>query len=100
MSNFEDKNVGEVFNCSEFHSDKNFYLFNWYFSAQKLSLCYIDLTSFSITNHKVLSINLNFCTKFNFTLKKLVKSLHDKKIEKDALLIKRWGMKFTELSKH
>ena len=88
MSNFVDKNVGEVFNCSEFHSDKNFYLSNWYFSAQKLSSSYIDLTSFSITIHKVLSINSNFCTKFNSTLKKLVKSLQDKKIGKDALLIK------------
>ena len=51
-------------------------------SAQKLSSCYIDLTSFSITIHKILSINSKFCTKFNFTFKKVVKSVQDKKIGK------------------
>ena len=31
-SNFEEKNVREVFNCPEFYSDGNDYLSNWYFS--------------------------------------------------------------------
>ena len=69
-------------------------------SAQKLSSCYVDLTSFSMTIHKVLPRNSNFCRQFNFTLKKLVKSVQDEKLcanwkeisSTDSPLIKRQGM--------